>query len=159
MRRRSVSEDHAERERDTGPHAHQRPLQRFRNVFCLLLTEATFESVCRDIATHRLLSVDVEPRRRDQHPEFLWFDAFRPTCVVEIDIQQFEQTADGTVRLVALWAVRESPGKAPIAVREASVSEPAALGDTSAATHATAPLIDHRSRDDRADCIDRRSRS
>ena len=67
---------------------------------------------------------------------FPWFGSFQPTCVVELDVQQFEQTAEGTVRLVASWTVRESSGKAPLAVRQTNLSEPAAPGDVPAAVAA-----------------------
>ena len=63
---------------------------------------------------------------------FPWFGTVQPGQTGEVDVQQFERQADGTVRLVAGWHVHDARTHTVVAVHETSLTEPAAPDDPEA---------------------------
>jgi uncharacterized lipoprotein YmbA len=66
-----------------------------------------------------------------------WFSASpHPDFQIAVSVDSFEADAHGTARLIARWTVRDGSGARVIYVSSASLSEPAAAGDSAAAAAA-----------------------
>lgn len=67
---------------------------------------------------------------------FPWLGSPAPTYSVEVEVRQFEQGTDGTVKLAARWSIRDGQTKALLSVRETTASEAAAGEDPATAVAA-----------------------
>jgi uncharacterized lipoprotein YmbA len=70
-----------------------------------------------------------------------WALASPPDLSVSVDVLRFERTTKGTVELAARWSVARGPDRAPMWIREASVTKPVRGSDTRAAVAALSAAL------------------
>ena len=103
-------------------------------------TERWAEPLRRDVG--RVLAVDIDLLTgADQVLTFPWFGGGQPDYIVELTVQRFERTSDGTTQLVATWVLRDGLRRERLAGDDTALHEAVTSADMESTAAAMSRLL------------------